>query len=101
MEPIGEGQIQEALQTQRRQGGLFGEILVGPGVAVRRPSLRRSILPSSIRNPLDALRSAAYKWTQWHWVGTPLRKGRSRSPHRAEAAWVRPTRAGTNLLARS
>jgi hypothetical protein len=35
MELIGEGQIQEALQIQRKQGGLIGEILIHLGYIAR------------------------------------------------------------------
>lgn len=35
MELIGEGQIQEALQVQRRKGGLIGEILIDLGYIAR------------------------------------------------------------------
>jgi len=35
MELINEGHVQEALQIQRKQGGLIGEILVGLGYVVR------------------------------------------------------------------
>src|SRR5215510_9367682 len=35
MELISEGQIQEALQIQRKQGGVIGEILVGMGYVAR------------------------------------------------------------------
>jgi type IV pilus assembly protein PilB len=35
MELVSEGHIQEALQIQRKQGGLIGEILVGLGYAAR------------------------------------------------------------------
>src|SRR5262245_65327610 len=35
MELVSEGQIQEALQIQRKQGGVIGEILVGMGYVAR------------------------------------------------------------------
>ncbi len=35
MELLGEGQIQEALQIQRKQGGLIGEILITLGYIAR------------------------------------------------------------------
>ena len=35
MELVSEGQIQEALQIQRKQGGVIGEILVGLGYVAR------------------------------------------------------------------
>ncbi len=35
MELIGEGQIQEAMQIQRKQGGLIGEILIALGYIAR------------------------------------------------------------------
>ncbi len=35
MDLVSEGHIQEALQIQRKQGGLIGEILIGLGYAAR------------------------------------------------------------------
>jgi len=46
MELIGEGQIQEALQIQRKQGGLIGEILIHLG-SIAREELRLALAAQS------------------------------------------------------
>jgi hypothetical protein len=52
MELLGEGQIQEALQIQRKQGGLIGEILINLGY-IARDELILALSAQSGKEPLE------------------------------------------------